>query len=339
MNHQRGSNSHILFTSLRIANEKRQNSSMFLIVCESMDAVPAAFVESVCLCLDRDSIRESCKILSRWGKLSSSSFRKIHTLWVFVYNKNKLYAAAQPALSRFRSLEKAVPLHSVSPRFVNRFHIEPATWIVQGLPSSWKEITLDQLQQLARFIRPTTEQTHPVRYNDESYNKLWLEGSIATTEFLSMRLPVNSVNLWIDGSDDIEAVDTFLEHAGPLYVMDFHITHTLKQSTVDAMIDKFVPADGGFFGLGRDTRLTRDQLERLVLKCEMFEKKVRFVVHPEGATSSSKVTDFFDFDKHYSTKKFKHKGFIATRDGARLQVCVEYGRWNQLDWMWFQRQK
>uniref|UniRef100_A0A1I7YW67 Quinolinate synthase n=1 Tax=Steinernema glaseri TaxID=37863 RepID=A0A1I7YW67_9BILA len=151
-----------------------------------------------------------------------------------------------------------------------------------------------------------------------------------------MRLPVDSVNLCIASKEIQAAAEEFFENTGPLYnVMIWHTCSPFKQSTVDALIDKFVPVDEGSFYLNGPTRLTRTQLERLVLKCELSNKKLEIQVYPEGATETSKVTNFFDFDKHYSRKIVQEGEVTARREGAQLEVRV--GRCRHLDtfnWNW-----
>uniref|UniRef100_A0A1I7YGW9 F-box domain-containing protein n=1 Tax=Steinernema glaseri TaxID=37863 RepID=A0A1I7YGW9_9BILA len=294
-----------------------------------MNSVPQIFVESVCLCLDRRSIRESCKILSWWGQVFSAFSKKIHTLYVFVdKQEGRLYAAAETIL---RDL---VPLDSVDPKFITNFR---TLQYREGYSNDWKEITLNQLQRLVRFIKPTTEGRPPVCYALESCNEIYFTSFHSTgigRKLLSMRLPVNSVFLWPSLEEDQAAAEEFLENTGPLYHITIRYTHSaLKQSTVDALIDKFVPVDGGSFRVTEYTNFTRDQLEKLVLKCEMSDKKVKIEVCPEGFTETSKVTDFFDFDKHYSKKKVEKKGITASRDGAQLLLRVR--RYDDaLIWKW-----
>uniref|UniRef100_A0A1I7YW19 FBA_2 domain-containing protein n=1 Tax=Steinernema glaseri TaxID=37863 RepID=A0A1I7YW19_9BILA len=293
-----------------------------------MDSLPQIFVENVCLCLDRRSIRESCKILSWWGQVFSTTFKKIHTLCVFPdQDGGKLYAVAQA------SSHDAVPLDSVDLQFITSFSILP--WFVARFDSEITEITLNQLQRLVQFIKPTTEGLPPVRYAYQSSNTLQLQGSTwISKKLLSMRLPVDSVYLSLKEEELQAAAEEFFENTGPLYNVTIWYTHSaLKQSTVDALIDKFVPVDGGGFCLTRYTELTRAQLEKLVLKCERAGKKVMVDVCPEDFTCISKVTDFFDFDRHYSTKKVKDGEVIANRDGAKLVLRVTHLA-GVLIWKW-----
>uniref|UniRef100_A0A1I7ZJU8 Methyltransf_21 domain-containing protein n=1 Tax=Steinernema glaseri TaxID=37863 RepID=A0A1I7ZJU8_9BILA len=150
-----------------------------------------------------------------------------------------------------------------------------------------------------------------------------------------MRLPVDSVNLWI-GVEEQQAAEEFFQNAGPLYhiVLDCSTGFILKRRTVDAMIDKFVPVDGGNFYLDVQTHLTREQLERLVLKCELSDKKVKIEMWPEGYTNYSKATDFFDFGKYYSTTKHEGRKLTARREGAKLELCVECWLEGPIKWEW-----
>uniref|UniRef100_A0A1I7YR76 FBA_2 domain-containing protein n=1 Tax=Steinernema glaseri TaxID=37863 RepID=A0A1I7YR76_9BILA len=291
-----------------------------------MNSVPKIFVESVRLCLDRWSILESCKILSWWGQVFSQSSKNIHTLCVFVgKEEGKLYAAAQTIL---RDL---VPLDSVDQKFITNFRILPYHG---GYFHNWKEITLNQLQRLVRLIKPTTEGRPPVRYDSEFSNEIHLHGTTWIDKgILSMRLPVDSVNLWLNTEEILATAEEFLANTGPLYHITIWRTYSaLKQGTVDALIDRFVPIDGGTFVLTRCANPTRVQLERLVVKCEKFNKKVTLVVWPEGFTDSSKVTDFFDFDKHYSRKMVREREVTATREGAKLRLHVKLSVTGYIRW-------
>uniref|UniRef100_A0A1I7YCU3 Brix domain-containing protein n=1 Tax=Steinernema glaseri TaxID=37863 RepID=A0A1I7YCU3_9BILA len=142
-----------------------------------------------------------------------------------------------------------------------------------------------------------------------------------------MRLPVDSVDLWLTTEKIQAAAEEFFKSTGPLYRIIITYTHSpLKPSTVDAMIKKFVPVNFGRFILLQRTRLTKDQLEKLILKCEMSRKPLMVMVRPEGVTSNSKVTDFFNFDKHYSKKVVKEGVVTANREGAKLESLVKVKR-------------
>uniref|UniRef100_A0A1I7YPN5 F-box domain-containing protein n=1 Tax=Steinernema glaseri TaxID=37863 RepID=A0A1I7YPN5_9BILA len=201
-----------------------------------MNSVPRLFVESVCLCLDRRSIRESCKILSRWGQVFSAFSKKIHTLRVFVVKEEgKLFAAAETIVRN-----NLVPLDSVDPKFITSFRISMC--IVECVNKYCKEITLNQVQRLVRLIKPTTQGRPPVRHDYESCNEIifnFLDNFSTTeivTKLVSMRLPVDSMLLCINWKEDQAVAEEFLNNTGPLYRIDISYTHSaLKQSTVDAL--------------------------------------------------------------------------------------------------------
>uniref|UniRef100_A0A1I7YKK6 RNA-dependent RNA polymerase n=1 Tax=Steinernema glaseri TaxID=37863 RepID=A0A1I7YKK6_9BILA len=199
----------------------------------------------------------------------------------------------------------------------------------------WKEVALVWIEKL---VLPG------LSWRDSSCNAMCLYGtSWIDRKLVSMRLPVNSVILWLSLEEHQAAAEEFFENTGPLYRIDISYTHSaLKQSTVDAMIDKFVPVDGGSFRVTEhtnftrelhQTRLNKEQLERLIRKCEMSDKKVEIKVWPEGFTKSSKLTDFFDFDKYYSKKTVEERRITASREGAKLVLRVR--RYDDaLIWKW-----
>uniref|UniRef100_A0A1I7Y1E7 FTH domain-containing protein n=1 Tax=Steinernema glaseri TaxID=37863 RepID=A0A1I7Y1E7_9BILA len=148
-----------------------------------------------------------------------------------------------------------------------------------------------------------------------------------------MQLPVDTVDLQMRSEGGLENVERFLENAGPLYNISCNIQN-IKPNTIDVLIDKFVPVDGGSFDLKQP--LSKDQLERLVLKCEMSDKKVNVTVSPEGFTYGSDVTDFFDFDKHYpnnSTIRAFYGKSLVIREGKKLDLFVSARR-NMFEWEW-----
>uniref|UniRef100_A0A1I7Y9Z5 DUF223 domain-containing protein n=1 Tax=Steinernema glaseri TaxID=37863 RepID=A0A1I7Y9Z5_9BILA len=150
-----------------------------------MDALPWLFMERVCLCLERESLRDGSSIVSIWRAVFSATRKKIHTLVVYVKDE-KLYAAARPTfLNAYREL---APLDSVDLKFVTNFTINR-----EHVPSSYKEITFNGLQKLFRSIIPTSEGSPPVRYDYESRNhlRLFYTSTDFTVKLLSMRLPVD----------------------------------------------------------------------------------------------------------------------------------------------------
>uniref|UniRef100_A0A1I7YQ30 FTH domain-containing protein n=1 Tax=Steinernema glaseri TaxID=37863 RepID=A0A1I7YQ30_9BILA len=293
-----------------------------------MDSVPSLFVESVCLCLERWSIRRNCRISSIWGEVSSSTFKKIHTLQVFVREQEgKFYAAAQPIVSW--NYDKAVPVDSVNLKFITNFRIETETLTDHN--NNWKEISVDKLRRLCEFIKPMTEGTPPVHYDNEYCNKINIGmTSWITRKLLSLRLHVDCVDLWVLREEFLSDAEEFLQNAGPLYDITIYCRpFVLKHSTVDALIDKFVPVDGSRFTLFGKNCVTKGQLERLVLKCEMSNKKVTIEILSESFTDSPKMTDFFDF-----AQKIQEKQVIATEEKTKLELRVEYLLPGSLVWEW-----
>uniref|UniRef100_A0A1I8ALC4 F-box domain-containing protein n=1 Tax=Steinernema glaseri TaxID=37863 RepID=A0A1I8ALC4_9BILA len=283
-----------------------------------MDTVPWIFIESVCLrLLDRDSILESTKIPSTWGQICTVASEKIHTLRVLLDGKKKkIYAAAQPVLLQdyYSYYSNAVPLDSVDLKFITNFRIK--TYNSYILPNSWKEITLDALQRLAHFIRPVRNERHPLRYDHRSFNTLWLshESWEINGKMLSMRLPVDSVDLQYVKSDE------FFESAGPLYYVHYE-GPSLKQSTVDTLIQKFVPIDEGRCNLRQS--LSDEQVTKLFEKCAISDKKVSVGVVPEVST---KILDLTNLAENYSEKEVREEGkliyFFNRKDPMfGLQVC------------------
>uniref|UniRef100_A0A1I7YZR9 GIY-YIG domain-containing protein n=1 Tax=Steinernema glaseri TaxID=37863 RepID=A0A1I7YZR9_9BILA len=309
-----------------------------------MDSVPHVFIESVALSLlDRWSLKESRNVPSRWGEISTATSQKIHALYVLVdAETDKLYAAARPVQAkqphgRFSShTENAVSLDSVDLKFVTNFRIRLEQWIFENLPSSWKEISPRKLQKLCHFIRPTTERRAPFRFDIESSNFLQLPytNEVLLRKLLTMRLPVDYVSLGVNGtwSWSLEAaVKEFFSNCGPLYYVDCHFQH-MEPSTVNTLIDKFVPVHESRFYL--EQLLSKAQLERLVLKCELPGMMANLQVSVENASVTSCVTDFFDFDKYYSLKNVQKHRLVAFREEANVEARVTFCGLRSLDWRW-----
>uniref|UniRef100_A0A1I7Y7S7 FBA_2 domain-containing protein n=1 Tax=Steinernema glaseri TaxID=37863 RepID=A0A1I7Y7S7_9BILA len=242
----------------------------------------------------------------------------------------KIYAAALPAL-KYDTDSKYVPLDSVDLKFVTNFRIETVTTIrVRAFSDSWKEITLDNLQRLVHFIRPVRNEIHPLVNDYGSLNTLrldsrsqWINGKI-----LSMRLPVESVTLW-----DVKSYE-FFETAGTLYHVDYR-GPTLKQSAIDALIEKFVPIDGGSFHV--DEELSEEQMKKLFEKCALANREVSVMFILQNSTTMFDSTDPINYDKYYSERKVLEEGnevLFGKEDKKKLelQIC----RWNMLwlKWTW-----
>uniref|UniRef100_A0A1I7YLI9 F-box domain-containing protein n=1 Tax=Steinernema glaseri TaxID=37863 RepID=A0A1I7YLI9_9BILA len=257
------------------------------------------------------------------GEICSVTCKKIHTLHVdLIGSSEKIFAAAQPLL-----YDGDVSLDSIDPKFITNFQI--ITSGLQKLPRIWKEITLDELQRLVRLIRPTKNERHPLRYHFYSANTLRLESGSKwiNGKLLSMELPMDYVFLWY-----VEAQE-FFETAGPLYFVRY-TEPTLKPSTMDTLIDKFIPLDKGSFQVGQ--RLSEKQLKKLFEKCAMSKKKVRVSV-PFDATV------VVDYDKYYSKKEVRDKGKVvvfSNDNEAKLELRMSRssgyvggpGWWLEWDW-------
>uniref|UniRef100_A0A1I7ZBV7 DUF4365 domain-containing protein n=1 Tax=Steinernema glaseri TaxID=37863 RepID=A0A1I7ZBV7_9BILA len=254
---------------------------------------------------------------------------KIHTLRVFVSGFDcKLYAVAQAA-----SEKGTVPLASVNLKFISNFNVELSS-AYENLPSSWKEITVEELGRLVRFIKPTLEQRHPLRYDDESRNTLhipYCKQNISII-LLSMRMPVDSIDLWFD--HDAEAKE-FFQSAGPIYSITCFAPRDLQPSTVDVLIDKFIPVDGGKFDVYN--QVTRAQLERLIVKCGMADKKVTVNVLLDDCMKGSELKDLFDFDKYYPNRKVKHREIYAFGEGAKMKLRVTRLSDSEIECKWMEK--
>uniref|UniRef100_A0A1I7Z0W3 Tudor domain-containing protein n=1 Tax=Steinernema glaseri TaxID=37863 RepID=A0A1I7Z0W3_9BILA len=301
---------------------------------QTMDRVPRLFMERVALCLDFDSVQEGRMVSFPWGNAFISAKYNIHTLCIYVGDENtkKLYAVAQPTWSDCDI--KAVPFDSVHQKFITHFKIEPIMPWSNRL-RTWREISLVQMQRLVRSIGSSlslgpSEQRHPLRYNEKSSNCLRLHRSNQwiTQELLSLRVPI--VSVYIESDIDPHVAEDFFRNTGPLY----HAIHqrNLPSSTLDALINNFVPVDGGRLNLM--SLLSKEQLERLVMKCEMSGRMVSLQVSAEKGSIHSYVTDFFDFDKFYSLKQVRQRSLVAFREGADVEVYVSMYGYSRLEWHW-----
>uniref|UniRef100_A0A1I7ZL61 Three-Cys-motif partner protein TcmP n=1 Tax=Steinernema glaseri TaxID=37863 RepID=A0A1I7ZL61_9BILA len=324
-----------------------------------MDTVPRLFMERVCFYLGHRARNESCNIPAPWGGICSATRRKIYTLLIAVdKHKSNFWVAARPVLPEKEKYVKAVPLDGVDLKFLRNFQPvlpEKEKYIklvplddvdlkflrnfqlgtLYNLTSSFKEITLEALQKLVRFIKPAKKEAHPVRYEQESSNHFWLLSDTSHTikKLLSTRLPVDSIYLstYIGYVPELQE---FFEHVGPLYKVDIiDFSHTFRKSMIDVMIDKYYPVDGGSFSFNMP--LTRNQLERLVLKCEMSDKKVKLTVRSEEGKElrpSDDITKMFDFDKYYTNRRVERGELIAVREGGKLALRARCNALKQLYW-------
>uniref|UniRef100_A0A1I8AMJ7 FTH domain-containing protein n=1 Tax=Steinernema glaseri TaxID=37863 RepID=A0A1I8AMJ7_9BILA len=300
-----------------------------------MDTVPRLFMESVCLCLVyRYSIRESIKMPSNWGQICTARSQKIHTLRVYLdENSKKIYAATQHLMNNCCS--KADALECVELKFITNFQIETCTFDPRIMIPRWcKEISLDDLQRLVNFIRPVRIERHPLRNDYGSLSTLTLRrgSEWINRRLLSLRFPVDAVYLQV--SKECEEADEFFEAAGPLYYFRYE-GPVLKESTVDALIDKFIPIDEGRFLMYQS--VSKAQIKRLVEKCVFYEKKVWLMVIPDFSTSTIKLTDLFDFDEYYSETEVLEQGMEVrcTNQGEeRLKLQVRWLHAGWIEWEW-----
>uniref|UniRef100_A0A1I8AN47 FBA_2 domain-containing protein n=1 Tax=Steinernema glaseri TaxID=37863 RepID=A0A1I8AN47_9BILA len=298
-----------------------------------MDAVPQIFMESVCLSLDRDSLRASRYIYSTWGTICYVTSKKVHTLRVLLDGEEKkIYAAAEPP-RLYDTYRIAASLDSVDLKFVTNIRIETrTTYDSPQLTNNWKEITLDRLQRLVRFIAPTKNERHPLRYDPESLNSLSLKrgSEWINRKILSLGLPVDSVNLEVSKEEAME----FFETAGLLYFVRY-VAPNVEQSIVDTIIEKFVPIDDGSFSINNG--LNRAQMNKLFKKCVLSDKKVKVTLTLEFSTNSIALTHFFDYDKYYSEKEVLRQGMevrCANRGEARLKLQVRLIHVGWIEWLW-----
>uniref|UniRef100_A0A1I8AC62 DUF3398 domain-containing protein n=1 Tax=Steinernema glaseri TaxID=37863 RepID=A0A1I8AC62_9BILA len=236
----------------------------------------------------------------------------------------KIYAAALHA-SDYDAYYDAVPLDSVDLKFITNFRVETVTPDEQqNLARCYKEITLHDLEKLVHFIRPVKNERHPLRYDDKSLNTLTLrQGSQWINRRIhSMRLPVDEVTLL-----DVKA-GQFFETAGPLYYVKYDESD-LEQRTVDALIEKFVPIDGGSFKLHQ--RLSEEHLRKLFEKCVLSKKKVKVGIFPKDSTKILDSTGPIDYDKYYSEREVIRQGEevrFGNEDEEKLELQVRHqGEW------------
>uniref|UniRef100_A0A1I7Y1L2 FCP1 homology domain-containing protein n=1 Tax=Steinernema glaseri TaxID=37863 RepID=A0A1I7Y1L2_9BILA len=142
--------------------------------------------------------------------------------------------------------------------------------------------------------------------------------------------------LRVGGEEVQTVVEEFLESAEPFYDIAIWCSgFVLKQSTVDALIDKFVPVDGGNF-IFNPQRLNKEELEKLVVKCEMSDKKVCVTV-PMNSARSDDLTKLFDFEKYYSKMRISHSAITGIREGAKLAMRAWNPNPNELYFDWVEK--
>uniref|UniRef100_A0A1I7YC89 Crinkler (CRN) family protein n=1 Tax=Steinernema glaseri TaxID=37863 RepID=A0A1I7YC89_9BILA len=280
--------------------------------------------------LDRYILKRSTKIPSRWGRICTATVQKIHTLRVLLDGTaEKIYAAALPAL-KCDTDSNYVPLNSVDRKFITKFLIGGVfAGQLQNLSNILKEITMDALERLVHFIRPVRNEQHPLFYDYESLNTLSLwSGSQWIIESLpSMRLPVESVRGAVKA-------DAFFETVGSLYHVDYQ-GPALKPNTLDALIEKFVPIDGGTFHVKQ--KLSEEQMKKLFEKCVVSNKRVRVTFKQEDMKKIGDSTDPINYDKYYSKRKVRWQGnevLFGNEDKKKLELFISRLDSMHEEWIW-----
>uniref|UniRef100_A0A1I7ZBB0 FTH domain-containing protein n=1 Tax=Steinernema glaseri TaxID=37863 RepID=A0A1I7ZBB0_9BILA len=149
-----------------------------------------------------------------------------------------------------------------------------------------------------------------------------------------MRLPVDSVDLRFDY--DAEVKD-FFQSAGPIYSITCFVLRELQPSTINVLIDKFVPVDGGRFCLYN--HMSRKELETLIVKCKMADKMVTINMFLDDSMHSSELKDLFDFDKYYPQRKIKHQEIYAFGKGTKMNLRVRRLHDLEVEWKWMEQQE
>uniref|UniRef100_A0A1I7Z0X4 DDE_Tnp_1 domain-containing protein n=1 Tax=Steinernema glaseri TaxID=37863 RepID=A0A1I7Z0X4_9BILA len=105
----------------------------------------------------------------------------------------------------------------------------------------------------------------------------------------------------------------------------------LRRSAVDALMERFVSIDGGYFCL--DRTFSEEQLKKLFEKCMMANKKVWVRVLSEHPMKVFDSTGPIDYNKYYSESKVIKEGEEVRfanedKDELELRVCCS------LEWKW-----
>uniref|UniRef100_A0A1I7ZX09 Ras-associating domain-containing protein n=1 Tax=Steinernema glaseri TaxID=37863 RepID=A0A1I7ZX09_9BILA len=130
-----------------------------------MDAVPWLFIESVCLCLDRQSLRKSCEILSWWGNVSSATIKKLYTLHVFVgEHEGKLYAAARSTVDEDVPLENPAYTRSAGK---TRPEVQALRQKSQDSDVVLRQVLLDKGSRRGRIYWPSKGSNLNLNLNNE----------------------------------------------------------------------------------------------------------------------------------------------------------------------------
>ncbi|KAK0429327.1 hypothetical protein QR680_011321 [Steinernema hermaphroditum] len=306
-----------------------------------MDAVPTLFMEDVFIILGQRGLSNAKQLSSPWSLEAEATQNKIHVLMVFTdFELGKILVTARPRIELCAvGGRNDVPLSSVDSKFITQFHVRDVNYNGEDYPTEWKEITLDHAQRLINVVRPKIERRKPLKYNRYDSNRLNITRIDAEKDkwdlgrtLLSMRLPVDDI--YISNIDGYESeIEKFFENLGPLY--NIWISHSaasnLSSRCFDLLCEKFVPTNGGI--LRFEKYVSREQLEKLVLKCEMSETKVYFEVMFADFEGERTLQKIFNFEKLYSKTKFEEGYFFALKEGAKLEVIVrDLGA--EVEWGW-----
>uniref|UniRef100_A0A1I8AU59 Thioredoxin_14 domain-containing protein n=1 Tax=Steinernema glaseri TaxID=37863 RepID=A0A1I8AU59_9BILA len=141
-----------------------------------------------------------------------------------------------------------------------------------------------------------------------------------------MGLPVDSVDL-----RQVEA-NKFFETADPLYCVSY-LGPALKQSTLDAIVEKFVPIDNGFFHVRQS--ISDEQMKKLFEKCVLSNKTVTIWAIPNDFTKIFDSRGPIDYSKYFSVKLILREGKLVRfgnkeKDKLELQVRL----YELVEWSW-----
>uniref|UniRef100_A0A1I7YPD0 F-box domain-containing protein n=1 Tax=Steinernema glaseri TaxID=37863 RepID=A0A1I7YPD0_9BILA len=241
------------------------------------------------------------------------------------------------------NLSEVVPLSRVNPKFITNFKIEEiAAAGLNNITTSWKEITLDELERLVNIIRPVRSERHPLRYDSESLNTLELLHNQLqiTSDLISKRLPFDTFAISSCVFDEAYGsrssashAEHFIKNAGPLYrvsISDME-ERPLPESALDTLIDKFIPINRGTFYL--EQSLNKEQINRLFDKCATANKEVVVNI----GFGSLNLEGLVDYDKYYWEKVLLAGGGAAMsvdEDRRGLGLLLRHPSKDRIRWTW-----
>uniref|UniRef100_A0A1I7ZMD4 Sensory transduction histidine kinase n=1 Tax=Steinernema glaseri TaxID=37863 RepID=A0A1I7ZMD4_9BILA len=139
-----------------------------------------------------------------------------------------------------------------------------------------------------------------------------------------MRLPVEWVTL-----KDVEP-DQFFETAGPLYGIRY-TGPILKQSTFDAIVEKFVPIDDGHFNVKQS--ISDEQVRKLLEKCAMANKTVDIWVLLEDSKQILDSMYQSDYLNYYYEIIEQARARLGDKEKDKLEfVMFQCEEW--IGWRW-----